>query len=38
MPLADEAQTASLKSMAKNLGRFAKSARRSPFGTVPGIE
>jgi len=37
-PLADEAQTASLKSMTKKLGRFAKSARRSPFGTVPGIE
>jgi hypothetical protein len=37
-PLADEAQTATLKSMTKKLGRFAKSARRSPFGTVPGIE
>ena len=37
-PLADEAQTATLKSMTKALARFAKSARRSPFGTVPGIE
>jgi hypothetical protein len=36
-PLADAAETDTLKSFAKALARFANSARRSPFGTVPGL-
>jgi len=35
-PLADAAQTADLESIGLELRRFAKSARRSPFGPVAG--
>ena len=37
-PARGRGATATIKAMAKKFGRFAKSARRSPFGTVPGIE